>query len=176
MSSIKTMSDIEEENLQYRNIISLQQWKDQRYNDVEMDCGFMLDSEIAKDILRCVAPEKLDIDAAGFLLINDMYDASIVGVDGDGKGLFTVNLPKEIADYNGDTINMQKTLDFYTNIAKKYKRLRKGGIILAVTVGVALLLLALSIVNLLYIDYKVVLFGILGFGVFKIALSVSNKI
>lgn len=128
MSKIRSIQEIEEENERLAKI-SADVWKrEERYTHTTIEQeGFIVDMDVAKRIISSIAPDKLTVKCTKYYFIQDKYSACIVGVDDANVGLFTLELPKEIATHVNEPWMLEDTLDFFKHQHEVFKKVRIGG-------------------------------------------------
>lgn len=142
MSKIKSIKEIEEENDRLSKI-QADVWKrEERYTHTVLEQeGFIVEPDTAKRIISSLAPEKLAIQCDKYYFMQDKYSACIVGVDNCNIGLFTLELPKEIATHVDEPWNLEGTLDFFTHQQELFKKVRIGGYLFLGAITVLIMLI-----------------------------------
>ena len=69
----------------------------------------------------------MTIQCDRYYFINDKYSAAMVGVDNNNVGLFTLELPVEVATTVNDPTDLAETLKFFKNRKDMYRKVRVYG-------------------------------------------------
>jgi len=122
MSEIRTIAEIEAEN-EWLTKEAAKFKVDERYNYKEVDCDNIVDPAVAKNILAAVDKTKVGIECSSYTLVQDKYGSCIVGLNSEGQGLFTVDLPVEIPYAMHDKKMFEDTLEYYKEDIKRYDKI-----------------------------------------------------
>lgn len=163
MSEIRTIAEIEADNERLASLEASRFKAEERYNHTVLeDEGFIIESDMAYNLIKTFSPDKLAIKCDRYYFVNDKYSAAIVGVDNQNIGLFTMEIPKEIDQYVADSMNMDSALEYYNNELSRYRSVKYIGyfilaLITAVTVAVIVLTFSFN-------STTAMLIALLGFG------------
>ena len=163
MSEIRTIAEIEADNERLANLEASRFKAEERYNHTILeDEGFIIEPDMAYNLIKTFSPDKLAIKCDRYYFINDKYSAVIVGVDNQNIGLFTMEIPKEIDQYVADPINMDSALEYYSKEMSRYRNIKYTGyFILALITAV---ISAIIILTFSFNSTTATLIALLGFG------------
>lgn len=171
MSEIRTIAEIEKDNEKLSKMYAQKVEKSARYTHTVMeDEGWVVDPEIAKQVLKYIKPEYSQIECKRYYFINDKYDAAIVGVDSKNIGLFTADIPKEVAVAVDDPYTLKETLKTFETASSSIKRIR----IIGNTVLIIIFAAITSAVFLFVGRTKIALYALIGSAVAGLIVSLIN--
>ena len=171
MSEIRTIAEIEKDNEKLSKMYAQKVEKSARYTHTVMeDEGWVVDPEIAKQVLKSIKPEYSQIECKRYYFINDKYDAAIVGVDSKNIGLFTADIPKEVAVAVDDPYTLKETLKTFETARSSIKRIR----IIGNTVLIIIFAAITSAVFLFVGRTKIALYALIGSAVAGLIVSLIN--
>lgn len=171
MSEIRTIAEIEKDNEKLSRMYAQKVEKSARYTHTVMeDEGWVIESEVAKQILKAIKPEYSQIECKCYYFINDKYDAAIVGVDSKNIGLFTADIPKEVAVVVDDPYTLKETLKTFETTSSNIKRIR----IIGNTVLIIIFAAITSAVFLFIGRTKIALYALIGSAVAGLIVSLIN--
>lgn len=171
MSEIRTIAEIEKDNEKLSKMYAQKVEKSARYTHTVMeDEGWVVDPEIAKQVLKSIKPEYSQIECKRYYFINDKYDAAIVGVDSKNIGLFTADIPKEVAVAVDDPYTLKETLKTFETASSSIKRIR----IIGNTVLIIIFAAITSAVFLFVGRTQIALYALIGSAVAGLIVSLIN--
>lgn len=171
MSEIRTIAEIEKDNEKLSKMYAQKVEKSARYTHTVMeDEGWVIDPEVAKQVLKSIKPEYSQIECKRYYFINDKYDAAIVGVDSKNIGLFTADIPKEVAVVVDDPYTLKETLKTFETASSSIKRIR----IIGNTVLIIIFAAITSAVFLFVGRTKIALYALIGSAVAGLIVSLIN--
>lgn len=171
MSEIRTIAEIEKDNEKLSKTCAQKVEKSARYTHTVMeDEGWIIDPEVAKQVLKSIKPEYSQIECKRYYFINDKYDAAIVGVDSKNIGLFTADIPKEVAVAVDDPYTLKETLKTFETASSSIKRIR----IIGNTVLIIIFAAITSAVFLFVGRTKIALYALIGSAVAGLIVSLIN--
>lgn len=171
MSEIRTIAEIEKDNEKLSKMYAQKVEKSARYTHaVVEDEGWVIDPEVAKQVLKSIKPEYSQIECKRYYFINDKYDAAIVGVDSKNIGLFTADIPKEVAVAVDDPYTLKETLKTFETASSSIKRIR----IIGNTVLIIIFAAITSAVFLFVGRTKIALYALIGSAVAGLIVSLIN--
>lgn len=171
MSEIRTIAEIEKDNEKLSKMYAQKVEKSARYTHTVMeDEGWIIDPEVAKQVLKSIKQEYSQIECKRYYFINDKYDAAIVGVDSKNIGLFTADIPKEVAVAVDDPYTLKETLKTFETASSSIKRIR----IIGNTVLIIIFAAITSAVFLFVGRTKIALYALIGSAVAGLIVSLIN--
>lgn len=171
MSEIRTIAEIEKDNEKLSKMYAQKVEKSARYTHTVMeDEGWVIDPEVAKQVLKSIKPEYSQIECKRYYFINDKYDAAIVGVDSKNIGLFTADIPKEVAVTVDDPYTLKETLKTFETASNNIKRIR----IIGNTVLIIVFAAITSAVFLFIGRTKIALYALIGSAIAGLIVSLIN--
>lgn len=171
MSEIRTIAEIEKDNEKLSKMYAQRVEKSERYTHTVMeDEGWVIDPEVAKQVLKAIKPEYSQIECKRYYFINDKYDAAIVGVDSKNIGLFTADIPKEVAVAVDDPYTLKETLKTFETASSNIKRIR----IIGNTVLIIIFAAITSAVFLFIGRTKIALYALIGSAIAGLIVSLIN--
>lgn len=171
MSEIRTIAEIEKDNEKLSKMYAQKAEKSARYTHTVMeDEGWVIDPEVAKQVLKSIKPEYSQIECKRYYFINDKYDAAIVGVDSKNIGLFTADIPKEVAVVVDDPYTLKETLKTFETASNNIKRIR----IIGNTVLIIVFAAITSAVFLFIGRTKIALYALIGSAIAGLIVSLIN--
>lgn len=149
MSEVRSIAEIEKDNARLARLRVSSKMAQDRYNNTILDDeGVLLDTETAIAMLSAVAPEHIAVECSRYYFVNDRHSAVIVGVNVENEGLFTAELPREMADVADDPFNLQESVKYYQEQEKMFREVRlRGNLVLLAGV---VLIAAIAAVNTVY--------------------------
>lgn len=171
MSEIRTIAEIEKDNEKLSKMYAQKVEKSARYTHTVMeDEGWVIDPEVAKQVLKSIKPEYSQIECKRYYFINDKYDAAIVGVDSKNIGLFTADIPKDVAVAVDDPYTLKETLKTFETASSSIKRIR----IIGNTVLIIIFAAITSAVFLFVGRTKIALYALIESAVAGLIVSLIN--
>lgn len=171
MSEIRTIAEIEKDNEKLSKMYAQKVEKSERYTHTVMeDEGWVIEPEIAKQVLKSIKPEYLQFKCTRYYFINDKYDAAIVGVDSGNIGLFTADIPKEVAVAVDDPYTLKETLKTFETTSSNIKRVRIIG-------NIALIIIFAFITSTIFLSVgrtRVATYALAGSAVAGLIVSLIN--
>lgn len=146
MGEIRSITDIEKDNARLSKLKTESRMAQERYNHtVFEDEGVLIDQSTAMSILSALAPEHMSVDCCRYYFVNDKYGAVLIGVNAENIGLFTVDMPREMADVTDDPVNLEATVEYYKTQKQLFQQVNlKGSLVLLLCAVAICLLFAVS--------------------------------
>lgn len=147
MSTIRSIAEIEKDNARLAKLRASNKVVEERYTHTVLDDeGIEVDSATAIQILSAVKPEYMTTECDRYYFVNDKHGAALVGVDWENTGVFTAEMPREMADVVDDPLNLNASVQYFKSQEQLFKEVRvKGYQVMALGIAAIIVVMLITV-------------------------------